>query len=170
MLLINGGFPAPTIRVQKGDLLRITLVNKLVVESTSIHLHGFHQRSTPFYDGASMVTQFPVAPQSQMTYEVPVDERAGTYYYHAHNMYQNQFIYGALLVEDPVERKLYNYDEDRILLMSDWWHTEAQKLVEGITSLNFTWITEGQSLLTNGKTVAYCNPDKEVKCKVSTDE
>lgn len=69
---INGQWPCPQIDVDLGDRLIVDLYNGLGNESTGIHWHGFHQYMTGTMDGASDVTQCPLAPGSRMTYDFTV--------------------------------------------------------------------------------------------------
>jgi len=62
----NGTVPGPTLKVDPGDKVRIILHNKLD-QSTSIHFHGI---TTPnAMDGTTDVTQDPVLPGADFTYE-----------------------------------------------------------------------------------------------------
>jgi len=45
ILGINGEFPGPTIEGHQGDLLEITVLNRIQDgQNVSIHWHGIHQR------------------------------------------------------------------------------------------------------------------------------
>lgn len=56
----------PLIRATAGDLLRITLENRLP-ESTTIYWHGIRLHNPA--DGALKMTQDPVEPEASFTYE-----------------------------------------------------------------------------------------------------
>ena len=58
--------PGPTIKVQPGDHVRIVLDNQLP-QSTAIHFHGIDVPNA--MDGVPDVTQEPVKPGEQFTYE-----------------------------------------------------------------------------------------------------
>jgi FtsP/CotA-like multicopper oxidase with cupredoxin domain len=77
----NGHVPAPTIRVNEGDRVRVILKNQLP-ESTSIHFHGLMIPNA--MDGVPFVTQSAVRPRQTFTYEF-VAGPAGTHMYHSHN-------------------------------------------------------------------------------------
>jgi FtsP/CotA-like multicopper oxidase with cupredoxin domain len=74
----GGSYPAPTIRVRKGDMLSVQLVNRLA-EPTNIHWHG--QVTPADMDGHPRDL---VAPGASRTYAFPVRQRTGTYWYHPH--------------------------------------------------------------------------------------
>lgn len=65
---INGQWPVPTINVDLGDRLIINLHNGMD-QTTSLHFHGLFQNGTIFMDGPSMVTQCPVPPGGNITYD-----------------------------------------------------------------------------------------------------
>lgn len=66
---INGEFPNPQIDVDLGDTVIVDVYNGLGDQSTSIHWHGIHQNGTNAMDGASGITQCPIAPGSSFHYE-----------------------------------------------------------------------------------------------------
>ncbi|KAL2758029.1 hypothetical protein ACRALDRAFT_1061285 [Sodiomyces alcalophilus JCM 7366] len=122
---INGEWPCPPIEASVGDNVVVKLTNNLGNQSTSLHFHGIRQIQTNFMDGASVVTQCPLAPGDTMTYNFTVDV-AGTYWYHSHNMGQYvDGIRGALLVYDPDDPYGGDYDEDEVVTLSDWHHEET---------------------------------------------
>lgn len=69
---INGQWPIPQVRVNKGDTLVANVNNQLGNESTSIHWHGIYQNGTTNMDGAIGVGQCEIAPGSSMTYNFTV--------------------------------------------------------------------------------------------------
>ena len=43
IITINGQFPGPTIKVQEGSVVKVTIKNELPFESLTLHWHGLHQ-------------------------------------------------------------------------------------------------------------------------------
>jgi FtsP/CotA-like multicopper oxidase with cupredoxin domain len=82
--LINGQFaPGPTIFVNEGDWLNLTVSNAMASKSemVSIHLHGLRQRGTPASDGAAFVSSAPISPGETRAVLTKIgDHEAGTYY------------------------------------------------------------------------------------------
>ena len=72
--------PSPTIRVEEGDHVAITLHNTHYLPHT-IHFHGTSQSNA--MDGVPDMSQVAVPPGQQFTYRF-VATRAGTYWYHCH--------------------------------------------------------------------------------------
>lgn len=76
---INGQWPCPAIEVDLGDEIVVQMYNDLGNQSTSLHWHGMFQNGTQEMDGASGITQCPVAPGSSFTYRfiVSIEARSG---------------------------------------------------------------------------------------------
>ena len=72
--------PSPTLRVEQGDVVEITLYNTHYMPHT-IHLHGTTQPNT--MDGVPDMTQDAVAPGKSFTYKF-VAGPPGTFWYHCH--------------------------------------------------------------------------------------
>ena len=94
----EGGIPGPTLRVQPGDMLRITLVNELPpnrdqmprdinhphhFNTTNVHVHGLHVSPGGIADNVLR----PMEPGQSYDIEIaiPEDHPRGTYWYHPHN-------------------------------------------------------------------------------------
>lgn len=96
----NGTLPGPEIHVREGDLLRITLINRLPVPTT-IHWHGVPVPNG--MDGVPGVTAPVVQPGGTFTYEF-LAPGPGTYWYHPHHDSAAQIargLYGLLIVDPP---------------------------------------------------------------------
>lgn len=97
--------PAPVIRVEQGDKVRITLENSHYFPHT-IHLHGVDH---PFMlpdgrgnDGVPMISEPPVRPGAQRTYEFSA-RQTGTFFYHCHVQPQSHILMGLagmIIVEE----------------------------------------------------------------------
>ena len=51
LITVNGTVPGPTIRVNLGQTVQVTVINEMEDELGVVHWHGFDQRGTPFNDG-----------------------------------------------------------------------------------------------------------------------
>lgn len=101
----GGGYLGPTIRVRRGQRVRVEFTNDLP-EPTTIHWHGLH---VP--DDMDGHPRHPVGPGQRFVYEFPVLNRAGTYWYHAHPHGHTGFqvyhgLAGLFLVADDEEEAL----------------------------------------------------------------
>lgn len=111
----NNGLVAPTIRAKAGDRLRVALKNNLP-DPTSIHRHGLALRNDK--DGVPHVTQDAVAANADYSYDFRI-AHPGTYWYHSHvEMQRERGLYGALIVDDPAEKLVY--DRDWVIVLDDW--------------------------------------------------
>ena len=112
-LAVGGTIPAPTIKANIGDILRVTFHNKMDV-SSSIHWHGILLPNDQ--DGVPFLTTQPIMPKSSFTFEFPVIHH-GTYWYHSHtNLQEQRGIYGAIVFHD--KKDIYKYDEDKVVILS----------------------------------------------------
>ncbi|GAB2602030.1 hypothetical protein Aab01nite_63100 [Paractinoplanes abujensis] len=99
-LSFNGTSPGPEIRVRKGQLLEVTLVNTDVAEGVTVHWHGVDVPNAE--DGVPGVTQNAVPPGGRHVYRF-IPGRAGTFWYHTHRdglLNVKKGLFGALIVED----------------------------------------------------------------------
>jgi FtsP/CotA-like multicopper oxidase with cupredoxin domain len=100
---LNGQSPGPVIRVTQGQLLQVRLVNESVPDGITLHWHGVDVPNAE--DGVAGVTQDAVGPGKQFTYRFVAD-RAGTFWYHSHQVSHEQVRRGLLgaLIVDPRTR------------------------------------------------------------------
>lgn len=116
----NGVVPGPEIRVREGDRVRVHLRNNLP-ESTTIHWHGQRLLGQNDQDGVSYLTQDPVPPGGEHTYEFTAHP-AGTHMYHSHHNSTKQLALGLLgpLIVEPKDRSQDPpYDREHILVLND---------------------------------------------------
>ena len=126
ILGINNTVPSPTIELTQGDRLIVHLQNN-AREGQSLHWHGLSQRTSPQMDGVVGVTQCALEPGGSMTYNMSIDDEAGTYWYHAHagmSILGSRGIAGALIVKPKVGHNphAHLYSSERLLLVQDWSH------------------------------------------------
>ncbi|KAF9092414.1 hypothetical protein BGX23_004341 [Mortierella sp. AD031] len=129
MLLVNGMFPGPLVEANTGDRIVVRVTNNLV-NGTAIHWHGMFQNGTNWMDGTVGVTQCPIPPGQSFTYNFTVPNQWGTYWWHAHAASQYiDGIYGPLIIHNPDEPHLAEYQEDIIMMIGDHYHTDSGSLV-----------------------------------------
>ncbi|KAG2022525.1 laccase 5 [Coprinopsis cinerea AmutBmut pab1-1] len=151
VIAVNGEFPSPLVRANKGDDFRINVVNNLdddtMLRQTSVHWHGVFQHQSAWADGPDGVTQCPI-PQSGQEFEYAFNagQEAGTFWYHSH--YGTQYcdgLRGPLVIYDPEDphQDLYDVDdENTIITLADWYHLQAPSIQGPAVS---------QATLINGK-------------------
>jgi FtsP/CotA-like multicopper oxidase with cupredoxin domain len=76
-------------------------------------------------DGTVGVTQCPIPPGQSFTYNFTVPDQRGTYWWHSHAAAQyTDGIHGPLIIHDPNESFINQYDEDIIVMLSGMYmHT-----------------------------------------------
>ncbi len=118
----NGTTPGPTLRVRPGDVLSVTLENRLG-ETTNLHTHGLHV--SPSGRADNVFISIPDGGRHTYVYEIPPDHRSGTFWYHPHmhEMVAPQVfggLAGAIVVGDAIDQlpELAAATE-RVLVVSD---------------------------------------------------
>jgi FtsP/CotA-like multicopper oxidase with cupredoxin domain len=112
----DGQVPGPTLRLRRGEELKVRVVNRLD-QATAVHWHGV--RLDNRMDGVPHLTQEPIAPGASFDYRFKVPD-AGTFWYHPHWHSGEQLdrgLHGLLIVDEetPVE-----VDRDVALVLDDW--------------------------------------------------
>lgn len=97
-------------------MARITVVNGLADDSTSLHWHGLLVPN--LQDGVPVVTTPVIGPGQSRTFEFLIRQN-GTYWYHSHTGHQEQRgVYGAIVIEPKEVEKLA--DHDQVVILGDW--------------------------------------------------
>ncbi|KAF8979466.1 hypothetical protein BGZ46_005413 [Entomortierella lignicola] len=160
MLLVNGLFPGPLVEANTGDRIVVKVTNNITA-GTSIHWHGMFQNGTNWMDGTTGITQCAIPPGQSLTYNYTVPNQYGTYWWHAHSSSQYvDGVFGPMIIHSPSEPQLKNYDEDVIMMLTDYYHTESPTLVSWYMSP----ASEGtepvpDNGLINGRNVFDCSLD-----------
>jgi blue copper oxidase len=102
---INGKFWGPTLFINKGDVVRMNVQNKLN-DSTTIHWHGMHLPAV--MDGGPHQV---IPPNTLWQPYWTVTNNAATYWYHPHLhmmtlQHLTKGIGGLIIVRDPAESAL----------------------------------------------------------------
>lgn len=67
-----------------GDRIIVDVYNGLQSDSTTMHWHGQHHRTTPYMDGVPYVTQCPILPGAMFRYHYAA-ATSGTHFWHSHS-------------------------------------------------------------------------------------
>jgi FtsP/CotA-like multicopper oxidase with cupredoxin domain len=162
LMTYNGLFPQPTIRVKKGDLLRVNFKNSLpermeesVLEGaernvTNLHTHGWHVSPSGNADNILI----PFSPGEEFVYEYDTSlQEAGTLSYlhpHIHKTVADQMWNGlsgsALVVEDEID--VLKSFETHIISIKDISFTDSK--VDAYTLDDYVDGKEGNIVTVNG--------------------
>lgn len=127
-LAIDDQIPAPTIRANVGDVLRVTFHNRLDEEST-VHWHGILLPADQ--DGVAHLNTRPIAPGGSHTFEFPI-LHTGTFWYHSHTDLQIQKgLYGAVVLKSGEEESAL---QDEVVLFSDWTDESVDRILHNLKS------------------------------------
>jgi FtsP/CotA-like multicopper oxidase with cupredoxin domain len=154
VIFVNEVFPGPLIRATEGDEFVVDVLN-LLPEDVTIHYHGILQKGTSFMDGVPYVSQYPIKTGQTFRYKFNTDGEYGTYWYHAHTpgLYADG-IFGPLVIDPKPERTVpFTYDDERIVMISDWYSTKSNEIITMIPHMTPNCI---RSILLNGKGRVYC--------------
>jgi len=123
-IAVNQQIPGPTLHFKEGDEITINVYNHLKV-GTTIHWHGL---LVPWQmDGVAGVSQTPIPPGGVFHYKFTLHQ-SGTYWYHAHEEFQEQQgLYGAIII-DPSTPPPYHYNKDYVVVLSDWNNAAPEKV------------------------------------------
>jgi FtsP/CotA-like multicopper oxidase with cupredoxin domain len=110
-------FSPNVIRLQQGDVLDATLVNRIPGSSVTIHWHGLDVPNAD--DGVAGITQNAVRPGDSFEYRFQVNQ-VGTYWYHSHEDTKDEVVRGlfGLLVVQPKSGPVAEVDQ--ALMIHTW--------------------------------------------------
>ena len=128
--------PGPELRVNQGDIVEVTLVNRDIEAGVSIHWHGVDVPNAE--DGVSGVTQDRVRPGGSYVYRFRAPY-AGTYWYHSHQHSADEVergLYGALVVlprhpVEPVDLVALAHTLNGVPLLGDSDRPERRRVASG---------------------------------------
>ena len=151
VICVNGSNVGPLIRCDKGDTLRINVFNNLWLKGITVHWHGIKMQGIPWMDG-SPVSQCEIAVGNNMTYEFVAND-IGTHWYHSHTeLERDDAFYGPLIIDDMNADTKIKYDEERIIMFSDFYQQYSDELIQMLKSSDFHWPGQPYRLLVNGMT------------------
>ncbi|RMD42634.1 hypothetical protein DV735_g2484, partial [Chaetothyriales sp. CBS 134920] len=172
--LINNRFPGQTIEARSGDRIVVNVTNSLDNEGLALHWHGLRMVGANDMDGAIGVTQAAIQPGESFLYNYTIGlEEHGTFWYHGHEKTQREDgLYGGLVVHRPSEQvnemAKYDYDQDLLLLVGDWYHRPSQDVLKWyMNARSFGNEPAPDSLLINGQGGFDCQmavPARPVEC------
>ncbi|KAL1536230.1 laccase [Salvia divinorum] len=131
MLTINGQSPGPTIYARRGDLVIVDIVNR-ADQNITIHWHGVKMPRYPWSDGTNFVTQCPILSGKRFRQRVILSDEEGTLWWHAHNDWSRNSVYGAIVILPP-KGETYPFPKPHAhhpILIGEWWKADVQQVME----------------------------------------
>ncbi|TKW04641.1 hypothetical protein SEVIR_7G122900v4 [Setaria viridis] len=126
--VVNGQFPGPPVEATEGDTVVVHVVNESPFEIT-IHWHGVKQRLTCWADGAGMITQCPIQPNTTFTYRFNVDGQVGTLWWHAHVSILRATLHGIIVIRP--KSSSYPFQKPHVdvpIIIAEWWQRDLMKV------------------------------------------
>jgi FtsP/CotA-like multicopper oxidase with cupredoxin domain len=156
MMTVNGMYPGPTLKMQPGDHVEITLINKLP-DPTNFHFHGF--RVTPSNLGDNVLRMMAPAVTTKelqsgnkykISFTIPKDHQQGLYWYHPHmHEYVDLEVYSGIMGMIEVGDPLHDLPTVKGVTERDMALTAIQVTPGG--KLNMNPATGGEMNLVNGR-------------------
>ncbi|XP_050269245.1 laccase-14-like isoform X2 [Quercus robur] len=135
MLTVDGQFPGPVLRVQKGDTAFVTVQNNGKYGVT-IHWHGVKQPRNPWSDGPENITQCPIKPGKKFTYEVVFSNEEGTLWWHAHSDWSRATVHGAIVIS-PKNGTSYPFPKpyaEEVIILAEWYKGDVKEIIDEATA------------------------------------
>ncbi|MCY0903705.1 multicopper oxidase family protein [Arthrobacter sp. H14-L1] len=148
-LSYNGSLPGPTLFLEPGDRVKVTLENRLS-DPTNLHVHGLHV--SPQGNSDNVLVSVEPGESFDYEYRLPVNHPPGVYWYHPHHhgTVADQIfggLYGAIIIQDsppvPVTR-------ERVLVISDISLT-GDGSIAAVSAMEKMMGREGGMVLVNGQ-------------------
>jgi laccase len=99
------------------------LINKCnLIYDICSHRHGIKQPRNPWSDGPKYITQCPIEPGSNFTYEVILSTEEGTLWWHAYSDWTRSSVHGTIVIY-PIEGTTYPYpkpDDEEIFVLGTY--------------------------------------------------
>lgn len=157
---LGGSWPAPTIRVRRGDTFSVQLINRLD-EPTIVHWHGLIVPHVMDGHPTSVI-----APNATFDYSFTVDQRAGAYWYHPHPHHRTgpqvyMGMAGLFIVEDDEEEALGlpSGDYEIPLVIQDRRTSDAHQFTYELAGASFEIGYLGDTLFVNGTLDPYLDAE-----------
>ncbi|KAF9661696.1 hypothetical protein SADUNF_Sadunf19G0095400 [Salix dunnii] len=131
MLTMNGSFPGPTIHARRGDTIYVNVHNEGEYGVT-IHWHGVKQPRNPWSDGPENITQCPIQPGKNFTYEVILSNEEGTLWWHAHSDWSRATVHGAIVIA-PALGTTYPFpapDAEETIIIGSWFKGDLKAIID----------------------------------------
>jgi CopA family copper-resistance protein len=125
---VNGSVPGPTLRWREGETATLAVTNRLK-ETTSIHWHAIRLPSG--MDGVPGLSFPGIKPNETFTYRIPVVQ-SGTYWYHSHSRFQEQTGLAGVIVIEPRDKDLINFDREYVVMLTDWTDTNPETIFSNL--------------------------------------
>ncbi|KAJ4840709.1 hypothetical protein Tsubulata_018898 [Turnera subulata] len=94
--------------------------------------HGVKQPRNPWSDGPENITQCPIPPGTNFTYQVILSTEEGTLWWHAHSDWSRATVHGAIVIH-PALGKTYPYqtpDAEQTIVIGTWFKGDVMEIID----------------------------------------
>jgi len=133
-------FSKTSLRLQQYQPVTITVENQLS-EPSSVHWHGMRVNNA--MDGVSGLTQAPIQPKQDFSYQVPTED-AGTFWAHTHHKTFEQLAKGLYMPVIVEEANPYSVDKDLLFVVDDWRLNRVGQIDESSFGTMHDWSHSGR--------------------------
>ncbi|XP_044511571.1 laccase-14-like [Mangifera indica] len=167
MLTVNGKFPGPTIKARKGDTIFVNVINQGNY-SVTIHWHGVNQPRNPWSDGPENVTQCPIKPGANFTYEIIFSTEEGTLWWHAHSDWTRVSVHGAIIIL-PAAGKSYPFPrphKQETIIIGSWYKLDVPKMLANVLKGVIPNVSDAYTINGQPGDLYNCSKDSTHRLKV----
>ncbi|XP_044511574.1 laccase-14-like [Mangifera indica] len=167
MLTVNGSFPGPTIKARKGHTVFVNVHNQGNYGVT-IHWHGVNQPRNPWSDGPENVTQCPIRPGTNFTYEVILSTEEGTLWWHAHSDWTRVSVHGAIVIL-PAAGKTYPFPKpykEQTIILGSWYKLDVPKMLANVLKGVIPNVSDAYTINGQPGDLYNCSRDSTYRLKV----
>ncbi|KAF7133234.1 hypothetical protein RHSIM_Rhsim09G0011200 [Rhododendron simsii] len=131
ILTVNGLFPGPALRVHKGDRMTVNIENQGRYNVT-VHWHGVKQPRNPWSDGPEYVTQCPIKPGANFSYDLIFSSEEGTIWWHAHSDWSRATVHGPIIVypENGTSYPFSQPDDEFPIVLASWFKGDVMEIIQ----------------------------------------
>ncbi|KAF7132797.1 hypothetical protein RHSIM_Rhsim09G0010800 [Rhododendron simsii] len=131
ILTVNGLFPGPALRVHKGDRMTVNIENQGRYNVT-VHWHGVKQPRNPWSDGPAYVTQCPIKPGANFSYDLIFSSEEGTIWWHAHSDWSRATVHGPIIVypENGTSYPFSQPDDEFPIVLASWFKGDVMEIIQ----------------------------------------
>lgn len=168
VLTVNDSLPGPEIRVRKGDTVYVNVHNQGDYGVT-LHWHGVKQPRNPWSDGPEFITQCPIEPGTNFTYEIDFTTEEGTLWWHAHSEWTRVTVYGAIIIL-PAVGSTYPFpapDGEETLLIGSWYIDDIwQEVLKSLENGSDTPISDAYTFNGEPGDLSDCSSETTIRLMV----
>ncbi|KAL6318268.1 hypothetical protein AAG906_035811 [Vitis piasezkii] len=133
ILTVNGLFPGPALYMHKGDRLKVNVRNQGKEELTFLWCK--HNKNNNHFqllnDGPVYITQCPIKPGANFTYEIILSTEEGTLWWHTHSDWSRTTVHGPIIIL-PKIGTTYPFTKPHAevpIVLASWYKGDVMEMI-----------------------------------------